>query len=75
MGKVPSNLVGRWNYAVKWTQEPGQGARDKSGNEVLMEPLVLPFFIQVDPCPLTSFEAKVASDEFSYTVGGEVIRT
>jgi len=34
-----------------------------------MDPLMMPFFVQVDPCPVEEFTASVPFDEITYTAG------
>ena len=34
-----------------------------------MDPLMMPFFVQVDPCPVEELTASVLFDEITYTIG------
>ena len=34
-----------------------------------MDSIILPFFVQVDPCPISSFTAQIASDSIRYMLG------
>lgn len=69
VGAASIDLIGRWNFALRWTQPVGSGALDKNGDETLMQPLVLPFFVQIDPCPVTGLSADVPTFTIDYTVG------
>lgn len=68
-GTTTVDMIGRWNFAVRWSQEPGQGVNNGLGQETRMEPLILPFFVQVDPCPLADLVASTADFAVEYVVG------
>ena len=61
------SLIGRLNYGLQYSQVAGQGFTD-GGVEHFIDPLILPFFIQVDPCPISAFTVDTADEEMIYIV-------
>jgi len=75
VGAATVDLIGRWNFAAQWGQVAGQGSTNKNGSESLMANAILPFYVQVDPCPIDSFITNILTDEYTYTVGDGVLNS
>ena len=72
IGAASKALVGRWNFALQYKQEAGQGSYNKKGEEVFMPPLMLPFFVQVDPCPIESFSAETPTEQIRHVISDSI---
>lgn len=68
VGAADVSLIGRWNFALQYKQNAGQGSVAAQGAESLMVPIVLPFFVQIDPCPVESIIALSKGESMRYVV-------